>query len=458
MPRAAAADGLPFARSLRLGFALSVLLTACLALAAVLTVRRASRSGALVAQDAELMRKVQRMRFLDQTQVSAARGYLLTGDRRLLEKGDAAESRFRRELAELRTLLVSEKDRVLAAELAQANDSYARELAVVTAERLKKNAPTAKLVHRYETRVLPLRNAIRPLVDSLSMALAEDFEGERRAAQETARRTAIFIYAMAAGVLISAGWLARVMMQALDRLRRDEQFAARAEGELAAARVAYEELESLSYAMSHNLRAPARAINAFSSQLLAQAAPDQRPRLEAIRAASLNLAGTIDDLLRLMAIARTVPKRENVDVSALAAATAARLKRETGTQASVSVEPGLSARADRRLVETILEALLSNALKFAGRTDAAAVRVGSPAQAGREKTFFVRDNGPGFDMRHAQRLFRPFQRLHRLDEYPGKGVGLPLVARAVTAHKGRVWTESRPGEGAAFFFTLGPES
>jgi light-regulated signal transduction histidine kinase (bacteriophytochrome) len=162
----------------------------------------------------------------------------------------------------------------------------------------------------------------------------------------------------------------------------------------------------------------------------------------------------IDDMLLLSRLNRGDLKHDRVDLTALAGEVAAEMKgREPERHVTFDIEPGLSAAGDTALVRVALENLLGNSWKFTAKTPEANVTVGRTVTAG-GPAFFVRDDGAGFDMAHADKLFGAFQRLHQEREFPGNGVGLAIVQRVVNRHGGRVWAEGRPGEGATFYFTL----
>ena len=223
---------------------------------------------------------------------------------------------------------------------------------------------------------------------------------------------------------------------------------------------ANKELESFSYSVSHDLRAPLRAIDGFASLLVKH----QSERLDAqgqgyldrVRAATTRMGQLIDDLLRLSRTTRSEMSRRDLDLSELARATVTEL--QVGAperKVSVSVEPGLKANGDFTLMRTVLENLLGNAWKFTAKKEDARIAFGHEDRKG-ETVFFVRDNGAGFDMRYADKLFGAFQRLHAVTEYAGTGVGLANVQRIIHRHGGRIWAEAEPGLGATFFFTLSP--
>jgi PAS domain S-box-containing protein len=219
------------------------------------------------------------------------------------------------------------------------------------------------------------------------------------------------------------------------------------------------ELEAFSYSVSHDLREPLRAINGYSSLLLrrlAQMPAESLQLLEGVRTNSLRLGKLIDDLLDLSRVQRADLVRTTVDLSRLAAGILeAHAAAEPGRAVAWDIEPGITVSGDQVLIETMLRNLLDNAWKFTRRTADARIelrRLG-PAQ---HALLCVRDNGAGFDMALAAKLFRPFERLHLATEFEGTGVGLATVKRIVQRHGGYIWAEGRPGSGASFYFTLGP--
>jgi light-regulated signal transduction histidine kinase (bacteriophytochrome) len=220
---------------------------------------------------------------------------------------------------------------------------------------------------------------------------------------------------------------------------------------------ANKELEAFSYSVSHDLRGPLRSIEGFSQILLEDYAPrldaEARGYLGRVRAASRRMALLIDDLLDLSRVSRSALRRQTVDLSAVAREVAAELQRSRpGREARFVIADGLRANGDARLLKIALENLLGNAFKFTEKQPRAIVEFGA---AGDRQTYYVRDNGVGFDMAYATKLFGAFQRLHGTEEFEGTGIGLATVQRIVQRHGGRVWAEGEVGEGATFFFTLG---
>ena len=219
------------------------------------------------------------------------------------------------------------------------------------------------------------------------------------------------------------------------------------------------ELEAFSYSVSHDLRAPLRSIDGFSRILLDEShdkLDDQnRNHLQRIRAATQRMGALIDDLLVLSRVTRAEMTDGRVDLSALALSIVGEL-RNTSPQRRVTaqIQPGLTAVGDAPLLRVVLENLIGNAWKFTGKTQNARIEFGATTDADGQRIYFVRDNGAGFDMAYADKLFGAFQRLHAMEEFPGTGVGLASVQRIVLRHGGRIWAEAAVGQGATFNFTL----
>jgi light-regulated signal transduction histidine kinase (bacteriophytochrome) len=221
---------------------------------------------------------------------------------------------------------------------------------------------------------------------------------------------------------------------------------------------ANQELESFAYSVSHDLQKPLRWIDGFGNIL----ATGHGERLDAegqellnrIRAAARRMSAMVDDLLTLSQVGRGKLRREDVDLGRLAQEIIDEQRRaEPKRDVRISIASGLLVHADPRLVRIMLENLISNAWKYTGQRRHAAIELGR--QAPGEQVFFVRDNGVGFDMAYADKLFRPFQRLHSSEEFAGTGIGLATVQRIVARHNGRVWVEADVGKGATLFFSLG---
>jgi len=225
--------------------------------------------------------------------------------------------------------------------------------------------------------------------------------------------------------------------------------------ELAAAN---KELEAFSYSVSHDLRAPLRGIDGFSA-IIARLYADKldargKELLERLQGSAERMGRLIDDLLKLSRMSRKEMKFETVDLSELARGVMERVTRaEPGRQAELRIAEGLTTVGDAGLIAILFENLISNAWKFSSKRADTLVEFGSETRSG-GKVFFVRDNGVGFDMSLASKLFTPFQRLHAMSEFPGTGIVLATAHRIVARHGGRIWAEASPGLGATIFFTL----
>lgn len=218
------------------------------------------------------------------------------------------------------------------------------------------------------------------------------------------------------------------------------------------------ELEAFSYSVSHDLRTPLRAIDGFSKALLAnksaQLDDEGKDYLARVRRATTRMGELIDELLNLSRVSRAPLKRSLVSLTDLSERVVASIReRQPERHVVFGVEPDVVALADPHLLEIVLENLLDNAWKFTRFCDDAEVHVGHVVGA-TEPTFFIKDNGAGFDATYAHRLFQPFQRLHLERDYPGTGIGLAIVHRIIDRHNGRIWAESREAQGATFYFSL----
>lgn len=222
------------------------------------------------------------------------------------------------------------------------------------------------------------------------------------------------------------------------------------------------ELEAFSYSVSHDLRAPLRAIDGFS-EILSQeyaGALDQRGKdyLQRVRKAAQKMGQLIDDLLNLSRIARAEIRFQDVDLSAMAADVLRDLEQqEPGREVEVLIQENIQVRGDSRLLRIVLDNLFANAWKFTRDKPDARILFGMERQQD-EAVYYIQDNGAGFDMAYADRMFGAFQRLHDASEFPGTGIGLATAQRVIHKHGGRIWAHGEPGEGAGFYFTLGRET
>jgi PAS domain S-box-containing protein len=218
------------------------------------------------------------------------------------------------------------------------------------------------------------------------------------------------------------------------------------------------ELETFSYSVSHDLRAPLRGIDGWSQALLEdyydQLDGQGRQYIDRVRSETQRMGHLIDDMLQLSRLTRAEIVKEKVDLSALAQVIVERIKRnEPLRQLDFNIHAGLTAEGDTHLLEAALVNLLENAFKFTSKRADARIEFGQMNLQG-QRVFFVRDNGAGFDMTYAQKLFGAFQRMHTFSEFPGTGIGLATVQRIIHRHGGRVWAEAEIERGATFYFTL----
>ncbi|MRR57342.1 MAG: sensor histidine kinase [Deltaproteobacteria bacterium] len=218
------------------------------------------------------------------------------------------------------------------------------------------------------------------------------------------------------------------------------------------------DLEAFNYSVSHDLHAPLMILDGFSRELREKYShcldETGRDYLEKLQKAGRRMARLIDAILGLSSLARSELRREQVDLGGKAQLVAAELRqREPGRRVDFIIAPDLVASGDKRLLKVVLENLLGNAWKYTAREETAVIEFGC-RELGGEKVFFVRDNGVGFAMEEADRIFVPFRRLHDDEEFPGHGIGLATVKRIIDRHGGRIWADGEVGRGATFSFTL----
>jgi signal transduction histidine kinase len=244
----------------------------------------------------------------------------------------------------------------------------------------------------------------------------------------------------------------------LARVRTHVELAAMRRAYITALEDANRELDAFSYSVSHDLRAPLRAIDGFSKILLDEHAAnldaEGRKYLGWVRASAGRMSELIDALLGLARVTRAPLVRRRVDVTKLVHEVSADLTARDGRTVATEIQDGMVAWGDERLLRAVFENLIGNARKFTSKREGPRIEVGTTLTDG-QRTFFVRDDGAGFDMTYAKKLFGAFQRLHPSSEFEGHGIGLATVQRIVRRHGGRVWATGVKGEGATFFFTLG---
>jgi light-regulated signal transduction histidine kinase (bacteriophytochrome) len=252
--------------------------------------------------------------------------------------------------------------------------------------------------------------------------------------------------------------VAALLVREQDIRRLNEELEERVHQRTLALELANKELESFSYSVSHDLRAPLRAIDGFCRALGedygAQLDAQGQQYLQRISAAALRMSQLIDDLLGLSRVARSELRSGAVDLSNTVTTIAAELQRgDALRQVAFVIAPDVQVSGDAYLLRIALENLLANAWKFTTREKAPRIEFGQ-LPAPNETICYVRDNGAGFDMAYSGKLFGPFQRLHASHEFPGTGIGLATVKRIMHRHGGRVWAEGQVGQGATFYFAL----
>jgi light-regulated signal transduction histidine kinase (bacteriophytochrome) len=240
-----------------------------------------------------------------------------------------------------------------------------------------------------------------------------------------------------------------------DQLKKQRNYLEKLVNDLEAAN---KELESFSYSVSHDLRAPLRTLDGFSGMLLEDYGDklDETGKdyLNRIRKAGQTMSQLIEDMLKLSRITRAEILKEEVNLSDLARTICDELKAtQPDRQLECIVAPQIAVYADKHLLEILMRNLLDNSWKYSSKCPITRIEVGSASQ-NEKKVYFIRDNGIGFDMKYADRLFVPFQRLHSNQEYAGTGIGLATVQRVIQRHSGKIWAESEVGKGSTFYFTL----
>ena len=223
-------------------------------------------------------------------------------------------------------------------------------------------------------------------------------------------------------------------------------------------RIANKELEAFSYSVSHDLRAPLRSIDGFSQALIEDYGDTlddiAMNYLSRVRSAAQRMSTLIDDMIKLAKVSRTELSKKNISLSNIALSISKNLTEiEPERNAEFIIQPDLYVLGDENLMKVALQNLIENAWKFTSKEEVTRIEVGSKRIDG-ETVYFVRDNGAGFDMNYAKKLFTPFQRLHKETDFPGTGIGLSTVQRIVHRHLGRIWAEGEPGGGAEFCFTM----
>jgi len=330
------------------------------------------------------------------------------------------------------------------------------------------NGEAERLLHRRKEDLLG-----QVLWEQFPEALGTVFEHEYRRALRTGTKVEfescypplnawvqVRAYPSEQGLAVSCSDVTEKLQAQREVLRLNAELEERVKARTEQLQAANRELEAFACSVAHDLRAPMAAISAFAHVLEttegARLTSQGLGHLQRIRAAASQLNTMTVSMLELARLSRTALRREPVDLGRLALEILAGLAdRESGRRVDIRVAEGLHAEADPTLVRQVLANLLDNAWKFTARTPQARIEVFAQEARPGERVFVVRDNGAGFDMRHAEQLFEPFRRLHGQHEFEGSGIGLATVHRIVSRHQGRIWAEASVGAGASFLFTLG---
>jgi len=297
--------------------------------------------------------------------------------------------------------------------------------------------------------------------------IAKPIEGLAEVAREVSLLRSYSVRAAADGapaeltVLVDAfnEMLAQIERRDRDLMAARDELETRVEQRTAELAAANKELESFSYSVSHDLRAPLRSIDGFSLAVMEDYGDkldaEARGYFERIRAATKRMGLLIDDMLNLARVARADMQRERVDLSAMARAVEAELRRSDGARrVECVIGSGLETVGDPRLLRVVMDNLLRNAWKYTSKHPSARIEFGQEQMNGSKPVFFVKDDGAGFDPAYASKLFGAFERLHVAAEFPGTGVGLATVQRILQRHGGSIWAEAQVEKGATFYFVV----
>jgi signal transduction histidine kinase len=387
--------------------------------------------------------------------LSLAQEYVITGDRTSIAGRDRAISEIQSSVHELGELTADNKAQQerLAILNARAAECIAFMNAVVIMRQTEGFDAAQRLFASGRLRGLvnQLRESVNGMADEERLLLRQ-----RLLADEVSQRRLIAACGALLAVVILTVGLGLLRLRRELRLR--QALAEKLERKTIELQASNKELESFSYSVSHDLRSPLRAIDSFALMLqedyAAKLDDEGRRYIGVVREGAQQMGRLIDDLLAFSRMGREPINAVSIDLR-VGAERALRevLVAHTGTSPELLMHELPPARGDAALLHHVWVNLIANAVKYSSKIAAPRIEIGGCIQ-GSEAVYFVKDNGAGFDMRYADKLFRVFQRLHAADEFPGSGVGLAIVQRVISRHGGRVWGESEPEHGAKFFFTL----
>jgi signal transduction histidine kinase len=393
---------------------------------------------------------------------ATARGYLLTGDPRFMKGYLTFRGAIAGELDTLVTLVADNPGELARiAELRRNNDSLLRHLEDTVRlrdrEAAKAGAASIALVADSNHDMASLRAISAGIVDAENQLLAMRRDDAARGERRTLA-TMLGGMILSLVVLLSCLWLLTREIVTRRRVEtRVRQLNEQLAGRNAELEASNRELEGFSYSISHDLRAPLRAIDGFSQLLLTRYAgaldAEASRLLGVVRENSQRMGMLIDDLLAFSRVGRKPIETGVLDMPELVGECIAEVLRGHPQRPHIVVGPLPNCRGDRTLVRQVWTNLIGNAVKYSGGNPRAQVEI-TGREEGPESIYSVRDNGVGFDMQYYHKLFGVFQRLHRVEEFPGTGVGLAIAMRAVTKHGGRLWADAAPGRGATFLFSL----
>ena len=332
-------------------------------------------------------------------------------------------------------------------------------------------ALTPDVINQLLGRFDPLKEPINDLTSQISQLVSETISQRNAAARDQVYIgialnifQGLLMLGFAALLIRQVGSLEKRSVelgQATDEIRQlNSELEERVSRRTAQLEASNQELEAFSYSVSHDLRSPLKTINGFSHllerTLTGNVSEKGSHYLHRIRAGTQQMGELIDGLLSLAQLSRDKLQFSEVDLADIARSIHKECReRDPERQAQILVQETMQARGDRRLLSVVLQNLIGNAWKFTSRVEMARIEVGSQPQEAGETVYFVKDNGAGFNMAYAEKLFGTFERLHSPDDFAGTGIGLATVKRVIDRHGGRVWAQSKEGEGTVFFFTLG---